>query len=367
MTIASYWQTVRQHRLFWIVATLLVVKCMYIGVTLLFVGQFLSSTIFSAAPFLNLWSRWDTSNYISIALNNYQPGTADAKLIAFLPLYPTLIRIGSLVFSPQAAAIIIANIASLVGLVLFYELGRREYGVTVAWRALLAILLFPTAYFFFAPYTESLFLLLSVAAWLFARRGQWFWAGSLGGLAAVTRITGVLLFPALIVEWWLQHRQHQRTVWSGLWLLLIPLYFGLYLGINYELYGTPLAFITAASEWSKEFAWPWDSLWSRFKAIGLDEYGLMLGVSEFVAGIMLVIGVVWSWLRLRPSYAAYLTLTAFVLLSTSYLQSTPRYLLTLFPLFYIVGMYPTAKWLAIPSVGLLTFFTLRWLVGAWAF
>jgi Gpi18-like mannosyltransferase len=57
-----------------------------------------------------------------------------------------------------------------------------------------------TAYFLVLGYTESLFLALSLASFYFARKGKWLTCGSLAALGAATRVNGIVLLPALIVE-----------------------------------------------------------------------------------------------------------------------------------------------------------------------
>ena len=60
----------------------------------------------------------------------------------------------------------------------------------------------PTSLFFGAVYSESLFLLLAVAAFLAAERGGFWQAGAAGGLALLTRSAGIALLPALVVLAW---------------------------------------------------------------------------------------------------------------------------------------------------------------------
>ena len=74
--------------------------------------------------------------------------------------------------------------------------GRRRLGAKSALWTVVFLSVFPTAFFFQAIYSESLFLLLSVACFLAARRGRWALAGAAGFLASLTRNTGLLLARA---------------------------------------------------------------------------------------------------------------------------------------------------------------------------
>ena len=61
--------------------------------------------------------------------------------------------------------------AFVVGLLLFGRLAELEAGPEVAKHAMWLLALFPASLFFSAVYTEALFLLLSVGAFLAARAG----------------------------------------------------------------------------------------------------------------------------------------------------------------------------------------------------
>src|SRR3989344_3302162 len=237
-----------------------------------------------------LWQQWDAHWYSLIAEDGYVAEGEARYAIAFFPLYPLAIRLlAPLVGDAFWAALLLSNVASVAGLLLFYRLARLEFSASVAWWALLALLLWPTAYFFNAPYTEGLFLLLSVGAFVAARRSSWLLAGVLGGLAALTRVTGVLLLPALAVEFYLQQRERGERRYALAWpLALIGLGFGIYLLINYQVFGDPFAFLDAQREkWYRSFAWPGAALASRWRDIGLPpwtEYNVMQGLAEFSAG-----------------------------------------------------------------------------------
>ena len=61
--------------------------------------------------------------------------------------------------------------------------------------------LFPAAVYFGAPYSESLFLLVSVGAFYAARTGHWAWAGALAAAASATRSAGLVLLVPLFLLW----------------------------------------------------------------------------------------------------------------------------------------------------------------------
>jgi hypothetical protein len=95
--------------------------------------------------------------------------------------------------------------------VLLLELLEAEIGRDDARLALVLMVAFPTAFYFHAAYTESLFLLLTAGALVAARRGLWFVAAGAALVATLTRWTGVALVPVLLVEAWSQALQALRA------------------------------------------------------------------------------------------------------------------------------------------------------------
>jgi hypothetical protein len=326
-----------------------------------------------------IWNRWDAGWYMQIAEHGYGSDGGLQGSIAFYPLYPWLIRLMHVVIhNYPVAALMVSSLVTLLGGLVFYRLARFEFGRSVALWSLITLLLFPTGYFLHAPYTEGLFLLLSVGAFYAARCGNWALAGWLGGAAALTRTPGLLLLPALLVEWYSQPLA-ERKVWpQAVWLGFIPLGWMIYLLINVQVYETPLAFMSAQEvHWKVTLAWPWVSLEkalvrTRFltQLVSLKE-GFIHGGAHLGAVLLLLIGLFWSLLRLRYSYTVFLLLVTMQVTSLNFLLSTPRLMLSGFPLFFMLGHVAQNKilrllWLVF-ALPLLWVLLQRFVVGQWAF
>jgi len=136
---------------------------------------------------------WDGTWYATVANEGYN--TTHTANAAFWPLYPWLMRLGSDLtgWSAETIGYLVSNITFFFALWFLYRLVTLDFDPRVAQRTLWGIALFPTAFFFTAVYTESLFLLLVVASLYYARRGEWLVAGIVGLLAALTRSAGVML------------------------------------------------------------------------------------------------------------------------------------------------------------------------------
>lgn len=148
----------------------------------------------------NLLARWDTFYYHQIATTGYEwnPSVFWHYNVVFFPLYPLLMRWGGLALGghPLLAGLIVSLAAFAISMVLVYKLARLER--CDAWTVILLMSTFPYALYYSVDYTESLFLMLSVAAFYCMRRGYLARAALAGLLAGLTRPNGFWLVPPLV-------------------------------------------------------------------------------------------------------------------------------------------------------------------------
>src|SRR5579863_766055 len=183
---------------------LVLILVTYVSYILLTAHQYSTNGV-DAVAFFTSWNRWDAANYVRIAEFGYQTRFD----VAFFPLFPLLISILGHPFGHWGylvAGTLISNAALLGALFVMYQLVADREGEQVARRTLLYLCIFPTAFFFFAPYNESLFLLLTVGAFLALRRQKWWLAGALGFFAALTRSAGLLLVFPYLYELWIARK-----------------------------------------------------------------------------------------------------------------------------------------------------------------
>src|SRR5205085_6241939 len=152
---------------------------------------------------LSPFVRWDAFWYLRIAEHGYQTHVEALRgARVFFPVYPLLVG-GAGGFADNGVALIGATVISLValaiGLRLLHRLTAIELGAPVADATVLLLAFAPVAFFFSAPYTESVFLLASVGAFLAARRGRWALAGLAAAVASGTRSAGALLLLPLLI------------------------------------------------------------------------------------------------------------------------------------------------------------------------
>jgi hypothetical protein len=268
----------------------------------------------------------------------------------------------------------VSTVALAAAVLLLYRVVAAELGERLARRAVVFLLIFPTAYFLHIGYTESLFLALTCGAFLAARRGRWATAGLAGALAALTRVNGLVLIPALAAEAWSEWRSERRWRMAWAWIGLVAVGFGGYLLVNQVVYGHPLAFLEIQRDhWSKSLAWPWDGIAGVASRLGggTAEDIAILGVAELAAIGLGLAGTVVAALRFRPSWAVWMGGNWLLFVSTAFVLSVPRYVLVMFPLYAWFALLGERRWLGIAigaaSLGLLLWFSARFAIGVWAF
>ena len=337
-------------------------------------------------PF-GIWNRWDAPHYLDIADWGYMaidPGVSptfsqryDLDLfIVFYPLFPWLVAGASLVIpSTHTAGLVVAGAASLVVAPLLFRLVRREFGAAVGMRAAWFLLIFPTAYFLHLAYTEALFLALVLGSFLAAGDRRWWLAGLLGGLAALTRVNGLVLIGVLLVEAWLEWRGERRLNLGWLWIGLVPVGFGIYLAVNQLVYGDPLAFVVILDDhWFKHPAPPWAGIRQVWEwATNFDDLNRAVwnGWAELIFIVLGAIASIWSLIRFRAPWTVWMVGNWLLFTSTSFVLSVPRYSLTLFPAFVALALFSPRKWqlvvISLISGGLMVALTARFAIGQWAF
>ncbi len=308
-------------------------------------------------------ARWDSGWLLGIADKGY---SLDPHAYAFFPLYPFAVAVLGRVLLDNflLAAVIISLAACGASFVLLHRLASRLVGREAAWRTVVYLAIFPTTLFLGVAYTESLFLMLTVAAFLLAERGRWLDAGVVSGLALLTRLSGVALLVALPILAWRTTARRSALVRLAAALPVGALY-PLYLWIRT---GDPFIFFRAQHQgWGRKLA-PLGPL----TGIGRGLYAGFEGVRQLVAGpdsphrywnwatdttvpraaalsVFFALSlIVFSWLavvawrRLGAAYGVFSVVSLLIPLSAPTgrwpLLSLPRFGLTIFPLFIALAL-----------------------------
>jgi len=322
---------------------------------------------------ISLWPRanFDGMHYLSIAKNGYSQYQQ-----AFFPFYPLLIKFLTPVFAGKdlVAALFISSLSLLGGIYFLYQLVLLDYKEKIAKRTVFFLLIFPSAFFFALVYTESLFLFLSVGAFYFARTKNWVLAGILAGLASATRLVGIFLLPALLVEWIQQDKFKNQIskikiayqnikrknifefspvifhfsflIFNLLPLFLVPLgllFYMRFLAINYQ---DPLLFLHVQPAFgvqrsADKLILYYQVIWRYLKMIAATKPDPLFFTVwiEFISTLSFLILIVIAYFKkIRMSYLVYTILSYFVSTLTGTFVSMPRFLLVLFPCFICLAL-----------------------------
>lgn len=207
-----------------------------------------------SAPILRSLTSWDGWYYLGIVREGYHvdPVAGAYRDIAFLPLYPAIVRVLSFPWPAMAGlvSVIVSNVAFLLALGLLRQLGEGLIGRRRASEAAALLAIYPFASAFGMAYTESLFLLFTVGAFLAAERDRRPLAGILFALACLTRLQGAALILPLALL--LLRRDGWRPRPSLLWLALGPLAGLAFLGWVAAFQGSASAYLEAQQAWGRE-------------------------------------------------------------------------------------------------------------------
>jgi hypothetical protein len=331
---------------------------------------------------------WDCFWYVHTATVGYDlqpwgnPPSEDAADWAFFPLYAIAMRAVHAVsgLSIVKSGILVSVLCFTGFLIASLEYRRitRPGSGQLGWIAF--ALTFPFTFYFFVPYSESLYAFIAtlVLIGIVAHRPSL--TGISGALLSATRPTGILLMPCIAVERglaaWRRVRAMRRRLSALeaasvlgdvlLPLAMVPLGLMTFMAYLYLRTGDALAFIHVQVAWNRHFSSPlamlalgyhqWD--WYRVSTSTSTSYGTAAALVGFaVAGYLA--------LRRRWMEAYFCTASLLLAISTG-LDSIPRYLIGN-PAF-LFAVYDLVGWLG-PRFRavVLTLFALTqaWLVWLW--
>ena len=329
---------------------------------------------------LDLWARWDSVWYLTIADHGYQGA---AETLAFWPLYPALVALlGAVLLGHTLLAGVVISLVSFLGaLILLERLGTVLIGGPAARRAVLYLALFPMSFFFGAVYSEPLYLMLALAAFLAAERGRFGVAGVICGLAILTRVAGIVTLPPLALIAW-RSRKRRRALLS---LAIAPVIASLHLLVVWQARGGLHDLFQAQALWQRQLspAGPLGGIvhgvgkgWSTLAALGDAGGPNLLWPSELLNVGFLVLFLsltVIAWRRVGAPYGLFAALSLTLPLSfpadPSPLLSLPRFGLVVFPFFLALGTLGQSRRFHVAIAGLsgtfLVLATLEWVRWGW--
>ncbi len=301
--------------------------------------------------YVNPWCRFDTAWYLKDAIEGYH---ADNPGIVFPPLYPVLIRALATISGQYfLSSLIISNLACVLIFLLLYNLIEIEFGQKdLAFRTIVMLAAFPTAFYLLAGYSESLYIALTLASFLAALKRRWWLAGAFAFLASLDRAQGLVLCLSL---GWLAYVQFRGTGWKAI-VLRLPTVIAPILGVfGYRLFVwlSQVGSIDAAyaSEWHIYFRLPTDAVLTYLarlatgQSLGYENANALILLLFFILSIVVT-------LKLRPAYSLYVWGTLCVILLRYHdgpqFEGMFRYALSLFPCFIAAALVLRRWWKTVP-------------------
>jgi hypothetical protein len=338
-----------------------------------------------AGSFLDLLlsplAKWDALHYVAISFAGYastDPSLPPASTrAAFFPLYPGIVRVLSGFGASPGLILIVAYLVSLAcflgALVLLHRLTAIELGDRFARPTLMLFAFFPTAFFFGIPYTESLFVLLALGAFLAARQGRWALAGIAMALASATRSPGLLLLVPVVLLYLYGPRADREPRQGGgwrprfairpdaAWMLLAPVGIVLFSLYQRHVLGDALAWDHAQVYFGRHTIDPLTGSWhgirdgweglsrlldgSHAPGSSFDE----LNFGQLVLFVFAVGGGIAMLRTLPVAYGAWVLVSLLPILASQPdsdpLYSSARFIGVLFPLFmWLAVLCERRKW-----------------------
>lgn len=335
-------------------------------------------------PALWSWGGFDGVHYLTIA----QYGYIEESTQAFFPTYPLLVRwmTNLLATNVLVGGLVVSNFMLVVAMVLFWKLLRLDFNRAVSRLTIWLLLLFPTAYYLGAVYSESTFLVFVFGSFLAARRKNWLVAGILAAIASASRLVGIFLFPALLVEWYQPQspgKKHSliklvKKKWRELVFIFIsPLGLISYMWYLRNSFNDPLKFLHVQSSFgasrTDKMVLLYQVIWRYIKMIFTVDPTSQLYfrvMQELGWSLVFLFLAIISFKQSRLSYALFSVLAFLAPTLTGTFSSMPRYVLVMFPGFILLaqwlGRFPRARkvWYIFSAVlfliNLSLFITGRW-------
>ncbi|MCY1080448.1 mannosyltransferase family protein [Archangium lansingense] len=288
---------------------------------------------------------WDSNWYAHIVEQGYFYRPGEQSSVAFFPLYPLAVRaVDELGPDVHQAGVLVTLLCGPLALLLFLHWARFRVDEPIALQASLLLALYPFSLFLYGVmYSDALFLLLVVGAFLLLEKGHLGLAVLLGAVATAARPVAPAVVLGLLarrLEW----KRERGERWTALDLLPVLSALGFVLYILYldKQFGAPFAFVEVQSAWGQEPGWrSWLKL-SWFKTVFSPDTNTETALRLCIHAALTLgaLALVWPTFRkLGWGYGVYCAvLVGIPTLSTKDFMGMGRYLLSAFPLFLTLAL-----------------------------
>jgi hypothetical protein len=296
-----------------VVAPWLLSRVLSIGVMLAAVDD-----PFRGSRFTQFVLKWDGAYYVGIARTGYGAVDVEFPRWAFFPGLPGVIRVLRELGDEEVLVFALNQLVLLVALAGVHRIAQRHGSERASMLAVWSLALFPASFVFSMTYASSLFLAVSVWAFVLVDEHHDVLAGLLAAGAALLRPNGIVVAVSLVVAVW-SVRRAVVVVAPALVAVAAWCWY------CYERTGDALVFLSTKERWQE------------ITAVGLVDGDAKWSVLPH-AGLAIAAIVVVVWQRRRMP-AAFLVLTALSLLPSlvTGMVGLARYANECFPPFVAAG------------------------------
>jgi Gpi18-like mannosyltransferase len=281
------------------------------------------------------WTQyWDSEHYVTIAKQGYHYPEQ-----AFFPLWPLIIRYTDTIFNNIPFTVILTStFFSMTAFIAFYILAQLKLDQKRARKALLLFTAFPASLFLIAGYSESLFVTLVLTSFIYIEKEKYWTASIIGGFASATRVIGIAIAACLLVV----HDKLTKKISYFLIAIAGLVFFIVYLFITT---GNPLYFQYAQQHWCNQhlinpkavefkcqITVPLITLWD-FNYIRKTPY---IQIDAIMSNILLIV-LIPIYKKFGKKYFLYSCISLLVPTTFGRLVSMTRFILPVFPAFFIAA------------------------------
>lgn len=341
--MALAWLTIKPH----LIPTILNIPSPY--------GKLVVPITSPGDAFLTVWLRWDAVHHLNLALRGYFDLSVGDSV--FYPLYALLTRMTAYVVGGNyiVGGLVVSTLATVISFALLFRLAEIAYGSSTAQWSVLVLASYPTAFFLLAPFTESLFLALTLGSFLAAYCQRWKLAGVLGFFASLTRGPGMLMSLALLPIAWRQwKRERFKPIGKRSFFVFLGLTMPAMGGLTFLIWRKSVGFPPISTVLQQYSGLILTNPLSGFVAAVTQwlRYRDFITTFEIATAVMFIFLtglMIKNRLWRKPEWLIYTLVNLTLFLSkqsftASSLQSISRYVLILFPVFIALG-----NWLACQS------------------
>ena len=298
------------------------------------------------------WTHWDGHHYIGL-IENWYVNEGDSRFhIVFFPLYPAIGRAIHLLtgLSATAVAYLVSNAAFIAAGVLMYRVAEMGQGGAGALRATLLFMFSPLTVFCSAPYTESVFILATLAGVYMARRRHFFWAVLFGALSANARMCGMATAIPIFYEMLSALKRRGVKDIALCVAKVLPVSLGLlaYIWLNWNVTGDPFRFLQYQSEhWSQNFGSLVNTIEYTFAnalEYHLFSYRIGVWIPQIIAIFAALILFCLVLRRAHPGDAGYALVYYYASVAPTWLLSGPRYLTAMYAAYPMLALITRRGW-----------------------